>query len=113
MKEGNPLSRLRLRQPKELTLHVLKRVLCQLRPNEEPFVRHRRQGTMVIRTVTSACPGVAIDGAVLQVGGYRAVNAGSVHPVIARQLPARGGTSSSLGIGTSPRAELSLRDGTL
>jgi hypothetical protein len=34
-------------------------------------------------------------------GGRRAVNAGAVKPVMARKLPARGVTSSELGIATS------------
>jgi hypothetical protein len=49
-------------------LHLLNRLLFQVGLDEEPFVRPRRQGTIVIHTVTSACTGLAIDGAVLQIG---------------------------------------------
>jgi hypothetical protein len=74
MKEVNPRIRMRLRHPKELTLHFLNRVLFHIRQNDQQFVRHRRQGTIVIRTVTSAGTGLAINGAVLQLGRSRALN---------------------------------------
>jgi hypothetical protein len=45
--------------------------------------------------------------------GSSAVNSCSIHPVIARQLPARWVTSSYLGIGTSALTALSLGDATL
>jgi hypothetical protein len=74
MQEVNPRMRMRWRHPKELTWHFLTRVLCHIRQHDQPFVRHRRQGTMVIRTVTSAGTGLAIHGAVLQIGRSRALN---------------------------------------
>jgi hypothetical protein len=52
----------------------LNRVLFHIRQNAQQFVRHRRQGTMVIRTVTSAGTGLAINGTVLQIGRSCALN---------------------------------------
>jgi hypothetical protein len=74
MQEVNPRIRMRWRHSKELTLHFLNRVLFHIRQHAQPFVRHRRQGTMVIRTVTSAGTGLAINGTVLQIGRSCALN---------------------------------------
>ena len=73
MEERNPLIGMRLGHPKELALYLLDGVLCQGGQHEEQFVRHRRSGTVVIRTVTTACAGLPIDGAVLQIGRQRAL----------------------------------------
>ena len=73
MEHVNPCVRLRLTHPAKLSLHLLNRMLCHGGQHEEPCVRHRRQGPMVIRTVTSAGPWVASAGAVLQIGRYRAL----------------------------------------
>ena len=70
----NACVRMRLTHPKQLSLHLLNGMLCHVGQNEEPCVRHRRQGTIVIRTVTSAGAGLAIAGAVLQLGHSRALN---------------------------------------
>jgi hypothetical protein len=45
--------------------------------------------------------------------GSSAVNAGAVHPVIARKLPARWVTSSELGIDTADTRSLVVRHDTL
>jgi hypothetical protein len=71
LEEMNPLIGICLRHPKQLTLHFLNRVLFHRGQNEAPCVRHRRSGTGVIRTVTSACAGLPIDRAVLQIGHER------------------------------------------
>jgi hypothetical protein len=41
MEEMNPLIRMRLRHPKELTLQFLNRILFYIRRNEELFVGYR------------------------------------------------------------------------
>ena len=41
MEEVNPLIGIRLRHPKELTLHFLNRILFHIRQNEELFVSYR------------------------------------------------------------------------
>jgi hypothetical protein len=72
----NPLIGVRLGHPKELSLHLLDGVLFQVDQNEEQFVRHRGQGTIVIRTVTAARAGLPINGAVPQIGAQRVLEKG-------------------------------------
>lgn len=64
MQEMNPLISIGLAHPKELPLHLLDRILFQIGQDEEELVRHRRQGTGLIRTVPAARAGVPINGAV-------------------------------------------------
>jgi hypothetical protein len=71
MEEMNPFIGIRLGHPKELPLDFLDGVLFYVGQDEEQFVRYRRQGTVVIRTVTSAGAGLPIDRAVLQIGHER------------------------------------------
>ena len=65
MEAVNPLMGIRWRPPKALSLSLLEGVLLQVGQHEEPFVRPPRYGTVVIRTVTTGCAGLPIDGAVL------------------------------------------------
>jgi hypothetical protein len=67
----HPCVCMRLTHPTERSLHLWHGMLCHRGEHEEPFVRYRRQRTMVIRTVPSAGTGLAIDGAVLQIGRQR------------------------------------------
>lgn len=76
MQEVNPLIRIRLRQPQELPLHGLNRVLCQLGQHEEPCVGEGASRTRVRGTVTTARTGLAIDRAVLQIGRQRVLERG-------------------------------------
>jgi hypothetical protein len=67
----NPLVRMRWGHPKELSWDFLDGILLQIGQHQEQFVRHRGSGTMVIQTVTTACTGVPIDGAVPHIGPSR------------------------------------------
>ena len=64
----NPLVRIRLTHPEELSLHLLNGILFQVGQNEEQFVCERGQWTGVIRTIAATCAGVPINRAVLHVG---------------------------------------------
>jgi hypothetical protein len=61
----NPLVRIRLGHPKELSLHLLDRVLFQVSQDEEQFVGRRWERAGGIRTVAAARAGLPINGAVL------------------------------------------------
>ena len=74
MPHVNPCVCVRLTHPKELPLHFLNGMLFHIGEDEEPFFRYRRQRTMVLRPVTSAGAGLAIAGAVLQIGRQRTRN---------------------------------------
>ena len=63
-----PLVCIRLGHPKELSWHFLERMLFQVGQHEEQFVRHHRYGTVVIRTVTTACAGLPINGVLPHIG---------------------------------------------
>ena len=60
----NPLIRMGLAHPQELSLHLLDRMLCHIGQDEAELVRHRRYGTGLIRTVPAARTGVPSNGAV-------------------------------------------------
>jgi hypothetical protein len=68
VEEMNPRIGVRLGHPKELSLHLLDGMLCHVGQHEEPCVRHRGPGTIIIRTVTAARAGLPINGAVPQIG---------------------------------------------
>lgn len=72
----NPLVRLRLRHPKELSLHLLARILFQVSQDEEQLVGRRWERTGFIRTVAAARAGLPIDGAVLHIGRQRVLERG-------------------------------------
>ena len=76
MEQVNPLVRMRLTHPEELSLHLLNRMLFQVGQNEEQFVCERGQWTGVIRTIAATCAGVSSDRAVLPVGDKRPLESG-------------------------------------
>ena len=76
MEEMTPRIGVRLGYPKELSLDCLDGVLLHGGQDEEPCVRSCRSGTGVIRPVTSACTGLPIDGAVLQIGSQGVLKRG-------------------------------------
>ena len=68
MQQMNPLVRIRLRHPKELSLHLLNGMLFEVGQNKEPFVRECGQRTGVIGTLAATRAGLPINGAVMPVG---------------------------------------------
>ena len=57
MQYVNPFVRMRLAQPKELSLYLLKGILFQVGQNEEQFVGERGQRTGVIGTIAATRAG--------------------------------------------------------
>jgi hypothetical protein len=76
MAQMNPRVRMRWGPPQELSLDFLDGMLRQVGQHKSQFVRHRGSGTMVIRTVTPACTGLPIDGAVPHIGPSRVLERG-------------------------------------
>ena len=64
----NPLIRIRLRHPKELSLHLLNRILFQVGQDKEQFVRECGQRTGVIGTRAATRAELPINRAVMHVG---------------------------------------------
>ena len=71
MQPMNPLVRLRWRHSKELSLHLLNRILFHIGPDEAPLVSRRWERTGVIRRVAAARAGLPINGAVLHIDDKR------------------------------------------
>jgi hypothetical protein len=67
MQQMNPLVCIRLGHPKELSLHLLDRILFQVGQDEEQFVGRRWERTGVIRRVAAARAGLPVNGAVLHI----------------------------------------------
>jgi hypothetical protein len=67
MKKMNPLVRVRLGYPKELSLYFLDGILFQRRQNQEEFIGYCRQGTRVIRTIAADRVRLPINGMVLHI----------------------------------------------
>ena len=76
MQHVNPLVRIRLTHPKELSLHLLNGMLFHIGQNEEQFVRDRRQRTGVIRSVTATRARLPINRAVIHIGHKRLLKMG-------------------------------------
>ena len=74
MEEVNPRIGIRLRHPKELTLHCLHRIRLYICQHEELFVGDRRSRTKIIGPVTTARTGLPIEGAVLPIGCQRVLD---------------------------------------
>lgn len=74
MKAVNPRMRMRWRQAKALTLHVLKRRLLHRPQHDEPCVGDRGSRTRVVRPVTAARTGVPLTRAGLPIGRSRGLN---------------------------------------
>ena len=72
----NPLVRIRLRHPKELSLHLLDRILFQVSQDEEQLVGRRWERTGFIRTVAAARAGLPINRAVIHVVRQRLLEMG-------------------------------------
>jgi hypothetical protein len=68
MQQMNPLVRIRLGHPKELSLHFLDGILFQVGQDEEQLVGRRWERTGFIRTVAAAGAGLPINRAVMHVG---------------------------------------------
>jgi hypothetical protein len=64
----NPLVRIRLPHPTELSLHLLNGMLFHVGQNEEPFVRDRGQRTGAICSVTATRARLPINRAVIHIG---------------------------------------------
>jgi hypothetical protein len=76
MAEMKPRIGVRLRHPKELTLHLLDGMLLHGGQHDEPFIRHRRYGTGVIRTLAAARAGLPSHGAVPPIGHQHVLERG-------------------------------------
>jgi len=72
MQHVNPLVRMRLTHPKELSLHLLNGMLFHVGQNEEQFVRARGQRTGVIGTIAATHAGLSINRAVMH-GGHKSL----------------------------------------
>jgi hypothetical protein len=68
MQAMNPLIGMRLGHAKELPLHCLTGLLCQIRQHKEACVGYRGSGTRVIRTVAADRARRPINGMGLHVG---------------------------------------------
>jgi hypothetical protein len=68
MEEVNPLVRMRLTHPKQLSLHLLKRILLQVGENEEQLICDCRQWAGAIGTVAATRAGLPITRAVMHGG---------------------------------------------
>ena len=64
----NPVVRICLTHPKELSLHLLNGILFQVGQNKEPFVRECGPWTGVIGPIVATRAGLPINRAVLHVG---------------------------------------------
>lgn len=68
MQHVNPFVRMRLTHLKQLSLHLLNRMLFQVCQNEAQLVRDRGQWAGAIGTVTATRAGLPINRAVMHVG---------------------------------------------
>jgi hypothetical protein len=72
----NPLVRIRLTHPKELSLHRLNGILFHIGQNEEQFVRARGQGTGALWRVTATRARLPINRTLIHVGHKRLLKMG-------------------------------------
>jgi hypothetical protein len=68
----NPWVRIGLTHPKELSLHLLNGILCQVGQHEEPCVRECGQRTGVICPIAATRAGLPINRAVMH-GGHKSL----------------------------------------
>jgi hypothetical protein len=76
MQQVNPLVRIRLTHPKELSLHLLNGILFHVGQNEQQFVRARGQWTGAIGRVTATCARLSINRTLIHVGHKRLLKMG-------------------------------------
>jgi hypothetical protein len=76
MQQVNPLVRIRLTHPKELSLHLLNGILFRIRQNEKQFVCARGQWTGVICRVTAIRARLPINRTLIHVGHKRLLKMG-------------------------------------
>jgi hypothetical protein len=102
LEERKPLMSLRLGDPQAWSWSLVDGGLCHIGPQEQPFIRHRRSGTGVIRTVTPGWAGWPIAGAVLPLGRQRVLARRPQRRDFGRGYP-RSSPVSSRPVGSHPR----------